>query len=329
MSDAQHELSTFIAAVRRRWQVCAMSRTLAAGVLSAAVPLAGALLLDRLSHPHGIALILLAAASILLASGLVGLTLWRMPRRPDDQPGGPLHRGARGGSRRARRRDRYGGVGGRNGRRVRGAPGAGAAVAKLRGLTSVGDRAGHGPAARAVGRRRRRARRWSIGGAAAPRCSGRRRRRRGSPGVPQSLQIEVLPGDARVPARPAASDSEPSSGCAAASSTRVSPTLLVVVRRGSPRSADDRRRRRLRLPHRVGRPHLYTTGSRRAADVARLHGVGAVRAQGRTASTRITNIRPSPASRRATRRTAATSTRPAGTRVRLRVHTDRPVRRGE
>src|SRR6478609_4985098 len=84
MSDAQHELSTFIAAVRRRWQVCAMSRTLAAGVLSAAVPLAGALLLDRLSHPHGIALILLAAASILLASGLVGLTLWRMPRRPDD-----------------------------------------------------------------------------------------------------------------------------------------------------------------------------------------------------------------------------------------------------
>src|SRR4051794_24246719 len=85
MSDAQHELSTFIAAVRRRWQACAMSRTLAAGALCAAVPLAAALLLDRLSHPHGIALILLAAASILLACGLFALSLWRMPRRPDDR----------------------------------------------------------------------------------------------------------------------------------------------------------------------------------------------------------------------------------------------------
>ena len=84
MSDPQHELSTFIGAVRRRWQLCTVARTVGAATLAAALLLAAAVLADRALQPHGRALIFLASSSILLGLALVAAACWRLPRRPDD-----------------------------------------------------------------------------------------------------------------------------------------------------------------------------------------------------------------------------------------------------
>ena len=85
MRDAQYELLTFIGAVRRRWQVCTFARTVGLSTLGVTLLLAAALLIDRLFQPHGLALILLASSSLLLALALVGTALWRTPRRPEDR----------------------------------------------------------------------------------------------------------------------------------------------------------------------------------------------------------------------------------------------------
>src|SRR5690349_12469050 len=85
MSDPQHELSAFIAGVRRRWQLRTWARTVGLATLAAAAVLGLAVLFDRLGHPHGLALIALATTSILLTAVLLGLSFWRMPRRPDDR----------------------------------------------------------------------------------------------------------------------------------------------------------------------------------------------------------------------------------------------------
>ncbi|MEO7792032.1 MAG: DUF4175 family protein [Vicinamibacterales bacterium] len=85
MSDAQHELSAFIAGVRRRWQLRTAAWTLGTGSLGAALLLSLTLALDRVAQPHGLGLILLATASLLVALGTLGFAFWRMPRRPDDR----------------------------------------------------------------------------------------------------------------------------------------------------------------------------------------------------------------------------------------------------
>src|SRR5689334_10954388 len=84
MSDPQHELATFIGAVRRRWQLCTLARTVGVATLAAAILLAAAVLADRTFQPHGLALIFLASSALLVGLMVVATACWRLPRRPDD-----------------------------------------------------------------------------------------------------------------------------------------------------------------------------------------------------------------------------------------------------
>jgi hypothetical protein len=85
MSDQYAHLRAFIGAVRRRWFVRAMLRTTGAAAGAAAMPAAAAWVLWRFLHVDGGALVLLTLATILTSSALVAITYWRMQRRPDDR----------------------------------------------------------------------------------------------------------------------------------------------------------------------------------------------------------------------------------------------------
>lgn len=81
----ESDLRSLIARVRRRWFKLIALRVLARATVGAAIPLFAALLADRLISPQGWWLIALAAAAMTLSLATAGLALWRMQRRPDDR----------------------------------------------------------------------------------------------------------------------------------------------------------------------------------------------------------------------------------------------------
>ena len=84
MSDLS-EVRALIRAVRRRWFGVVAMRTIARGALAAAVPVLLAVAADGLLGPRGAALLLLAGFTLAVAMAGAGLVLWRMERRPDDR----------------------------------------------------------------------------------------------------------------------------------------------------------------------------------------------------------------------------------------------------
>ncbi len=85
MRDAHDELRSFIAGVRRRWFLSVFLRTLGVAALACSLPTALALVVDRVVQPQGRGLVLLAAASLATSLGLVAWLIYRMQRRPDDR----------------------------------------------------------------------------------------------------------------------------------------------------------------------------------------------------------------------------------------------------
>jgi hypothetical protein len=77
-------LRDLIAAVRRRWFLAVAFRTLGTGAAIAAIPLACGIVAYRVFAPTGGALLLLAGASTLLAIAAAGLIARRIEPRPDD-----------------------------------------------------------------------------------------------------------------------------------------------------------------------------------------------------------------------------------------------------
>lgn len=79
------ELRSFIALVRRRWTTMAALRAGARGAAMVALPIIAAVLADRFLRPDGPALLLLAAITSALAAAVVAAVAWRWPRRPADR----------------------------------------------------------------------------------------------------------------------------------------------------------------------------------------------------------------------------------------------------
>ena len=79
------QLQTLIAQVRRRWFAVVALRTVGIGALAASVPLAAAVLVDTLLAPQGGALITLGIATVLLAIAAAAIVVARIERRPDDR----------------------------------------------------------------------------------------------------------------------------------------------------------------------------------------------------------------------------------------------------
>jgi hypothetical protein len=82
--DLYHELRSLLDQVRTRWTWRVGLRTVARMAGGGAIPLAAAALADYLLRPQGIPLLVLAAVSIALAVVIAGLAAWQMPRRPSD-----------------------------------------------------------------------------------------------------------------------------------------------------------------------------------------------------------------------------------------------------
>jgi hypothetical protein len=78
------QLQTLIAAVRRRWFVTVALRTAGASMAAAAVPLLAGLVVYWLIAPVGGALLMLAAFSTLLSIAAAGILVSRIEPRPDD-----------------------------------------------------------------------------------------------------------------------------------------------------------------------------------------------------------------------------------------------------
>lgn len=81
----EERLRVLLARVRRRWFKLVALRTFSRAAVAAAIPIALALAADLLIAPQGWALILLAAACVLLSIAGVGLVLLRMQRLPSDR----------------------------------------------------------------------------------------------------------------------------------------------------------------------------------------------------------------------------------------------------
>ncbi len=84
MSEAHRELSAFVARVRRRWLTCVLLRTAGIAALSASLPVAAAVLCERLFHPEGRTLVLLAVLTLGFATASAAWAVSRMQRRPGD-----------------------------------------------------------------------------------------------------------------------------------------------------------------------------------------------------------------------------------------------------
>lgn len=82
----EHEaiLHSFIAAVRRRWFVQVALRAIGQAALLAAIPIGAAPLIDALQPLDGPALVVLAIATTLLSIAAAAMVARRMPPRPDD-----------------------------------------------------------------------------------------------------------------------------------------------------------------------------------------------------------------------------------------------------
>lgn len=78
-------LRSLIADVRRRWFVAAVLRTIGVAAMGAAVPVAAGASAAWLVAPEGAALIALIAVSAIGAAAVAGAVVWRMPGRPSDR----------------------------------------------------------------------------------------------------------------------------------------------------------------------------------------------------------------------------------------------------
>jgi uncharacterized protein DUF4175 len=85
MTDRYQDLRVFIAHVRRRWFAQELLRTAAFGAAAASVPVAVAVAVDRIVHPSGTLLVSIAALTAGVSVLLVGVAAWCMQRRPDDR----------------------------------------------------------------------------------------------------------------------------------------------------------------------------------------------------------------------------------------------------
>jgi hypothetical protein len=83
--DLYQDLQALIASVRRRWRKRAALRTMAHVCAAAAAPLGVAAFVERVLQPHGSVLIVIAAAAVGLALGAASLALRKMPPRPSDR----------------------------------------------------------------------------------------------------------------------------------------------------------------------------------------------------------------------------------------------------
>ncbi len=81
----ERDLRAFIGHVRSRWLKLVVLRTVGRAAALAAVPIVAGLALEAALHPHGWALILLAGAVVVLALGAAALPALRVQRRPDDR----------------------------------------------------------------------------------------------------------------------------------------------------------------------------------------------------------------------------------------------------
>jgi hypothetical protein len=83
--ELYQELQALIASVRKRWTTRIALRTTAKLCAAAALPLGAAALAEYWLRPRGAALIVLAAAAVALALAVVWLILRKMPPRPSDR----------------------------------------------------------------------------------------------------------------------------------------------------------------------------------------------------------------------------------------------------
>jgi hypothetical protein len=82
--DHTRELRSLIARVRRRWFACVALCTVGRATGAAALPLLAAIGVDWLLQPTGRALLLLGVVTIAASAAAAGIMFWRMQRRPDD-----------------------------------------------------------------------------------------------------------------------------------------------------------------------------------------------------------------------------------------------------
>jgi hypothetical protein len=83
--DHQTELLSLIGTVRQRWFRQVALRTVGRATAAAALPVIVALFIDYAARPAGAALVWLALATFLASAALGAAVLWRMQRRPDDR----------------------------------------------------------------------------------------------------------------------------------------------------------------------------------------------------------------------------------------------------
>ncbi len=81
----EDRLRDLLGRVRRRWFKLVALRALSRAAVAAAIPIALALAVDLLIAPQGWALILLAAACVVMSIGAIGFVLLRMQRLPSDR----------------------------------------------------------------------------------------------------------------------------------------------------------------------------------------------------------------------------------------------------
>ncbi|HXG55256.1 MAG TPA: hypothetical protein VNJ03_07725, partial [Vicinamibacterales bacterium] len=78
-------LTELISSVRRRWFATAALRTVGAACGAASLPVLAAVLLERMLEPAGVSLVVLGTAAIVLAVAGASIVASRMARRPDDR----------------------------------------------------------------------------------------------------------------------------------------------------------------------------------------------------------------------------------------------------
>jgi uncharacterized protein DUF4175 len=81
----ESELRSFIAQVRRRWFRLVALRTIGRAGCAAAIPIGAGVLAEALLRPQGWPLLLLAGSAIALSLAAAGIVLYRTQRRPDDR----------------------------------------------------------------------------------------------------------------------------------------------------------------------------------------------------------------------------------------------------
>jgi hypothetical protein len=79
------QLNALISSVRRRWFACVALRSIGLGCAAAAFPILAAIVFDRLLAPAGVALVLLGAAAFVLAATAAVMVASRIERRPNDR----------------------------------------------------------------------------------------------------------------------------------------------------------------------------------------------------------------------------------------------------